>query len=111
MQLEPSPQGSRSSEADERREEIGFAQGSTHPNQHFFVCFRTFTQLFQRVVVGAHRQPTREIKVLVFVTHNFTARISIRDDRRPQSASKQAHRYHYIIITYTSWDHAIWRTK
>ena len=59
------------------------------------LCIRIFTQLFQRVVVGAHRQPTREIKVLVFVTQDFTARISIRDDNRPQSASKQAHRYHY----------------
>ena len=47
--------------------------------------------------MGAHRRPTREIKVLVFVTQDFTARISIRDDWKPQSASKQAHRYHYIV--------------
>ena len=56
--LEPGPQGTRSSEAVERREESGFAQGSTHPDQHFWCASACLPNFFRgKYSGGAVKRP------------------------------------------------------
>ena len=104
-------QGTRSSEADERREgkvdlpKVQLTQISilgVHP-----LLYLTFSE----GNIGAARSSDPANERSCLSQPKITSKISISSGTYVQSASKQAHRYHYIIITYTSWDHAIWRTK
>ena len=107
--LEPSPQGTRSSEAEEGK---WICPRFNSPRSSFWVCIRLCTQLFQREILGAHSQATRQMKGLAYLTSKITSKISISSPTYVQSASKQPHRYHYTSSGIcVSQIHAIWRTK
>ena len=91
--LEPSPQGTRSSEAEEGK---WICPRFNSPRSSFWVCIRSCTQLFQRVSLGGRGQATRQMKGLAYLKLVLASDISISSGTYVQWGLKQ--RYERLSI-------------